>query len=265
MNEYINVIGGGLAGSEAAYQIAKRGIKVKLYEMKPKKFTPAHTSNDLAEIVCSNSFKSNLITNACGLLKEELRKLDSLLIRIADEVKVPAGQALAVDREIFAKKVTEEIKKISKAGFFEKTKNVNNYSKVKGDLFIRLLNKKKHEKALENAVYKEVDGILYPLLSVDEAEYNLADIGKYGWMWLRYMEENEPSEYRHMARTGQLRKQAEAVNEEAYERLDNIEAAWLKKHMTGKKKTFMEQLHLLNQARAMAEEIVINEIVFKCR
>ena len=79
--------------------------------MKPKKFTPAHTSNDLAEIVCSNSFKSNLITNACGLLKEELRKLDSLLIRIADEVKVPAGQALAVDREIFAKKVTEEINK----------------------------------------------------------------------------------------------------------------------------------------------------------
>ena len=100
-----------MAGSEAAYQIAKRGIKVKLYEMKPKKFTPAHTSNDLAEIVCSNSFKSNLITNACGLLKEELRKLNSLLIRIADEVKVPAGQALAVDREIFAKKVTEEIKK----------------------------------------------------------------------------------------------------------------------------------------------------------
>ena len=72
--------------------------------MKPKKFTPAHTSNDLAEIVCSNSFKSNLITNACGLLKEELRKLDSLLIRIADEVKVPAGQALAVDRKYLLKK-----------------------------------------------------------------------------------------------------------------------------------------------------------------
>lgn len=83
--------------------------------------------------------------------------------------------------------------------------------------------------------YKEVDGILYPLLSVDEAEYNLTDIGKYGRMWLRYMIENKPSEYRHMARMGQLRKQAEAVNEEAYERLDNIEAAWLKKHMTGKK------------------------------
>ena len=110
-----------------------------------------------------------------------------------------------------------------------------------------------------------MDGILYPLLSVDEAEYNLTDIGKYGRMWLRYMIENKPSEYRHMARMGQLRKQSEAVNEEAYERLDNIEAAWLKKHMTGKRKTFMEQLYLRNQARAMAEEIVINEIVFKCR
>ena len=97
------------------------------------------------------------------------------------------------------------------------------------------------------------------------AEYNLEDIGKYGRLWLRYMEENKPSEYRHMARMGQLKKQAEAINEEAYERLDNIEETWLKKHMTCKKKTFMEQLYLRNQARAMAEEIVINEIVFKCR
>ena len=107
MNDYITVIGGGLAGSEVAYQIAKRGIKVKLYEMKPEKFSPAHTNQNLAEIVCSNSFKSNLHTNACGLLKEELRLLDSLLIKIADETSVPAGQALAVDREIFSKKVTE--------------------------------------------------------------------------------------------------------------------------------------------------------------
>ena len=109
MNDYITVIGGGLAGTEAAYQIAKRGIKVKLYEMKPKKFSPAHTNPNLAEIVCSNSFKSNSITNACGLLKEELRRLDSLLIKIADETKVPAGQALAVDREIFSKKVNDAI------------------------------------------------------------------------------------------------------------------------------------------------------------
>ena len=110
MNEYITIIGGGLAGCEAAYQVAKRGIKVKLYEMKPKKFSPAHSNKDLAEIVCSNSFKSNLLTNACGLLKEELRRLDSLLIKTADITKVPAGQALAVDREEFSKAVTEKIK-----------------------------------------------------------------------------------------------------------------------------------------------------------
>lgn len=109
MNNYITVIGGGLAGCEAAYQIAKSGIKVKLYEMKPNKFSPAHTNKNLAEIVCSNSFKSNLITNACGLLKEELRKLDSLLIKCADKVAVPAGQALAVDREEFSKLITKEI------------------------------------------------------------------------------------------------------------------------------------------------------------
>lgn len=111
MKDYITIIGGGLAGTEAAYQIAKRGIKVKLYEMKPVKFSEAHSNENLAEIVCSNSFKSNLLTNACGLLKEELRKLDSLLIRIADETSVPAGQALAVDREEFSKRVTEEIEK----------------------------------------------------------------------------------------------------------------------------------------------------------
>ncbi len=111
MNNYITIIGGGLAGCEAAYQVAKRGINVRLYEMKPVNFSPAHSSSNLAEIVCSNSFKSNSITNACGLLKEELRKLDSLLIRIADETKVPAGQALAVDRENFSKKITEEIEK----------------------------------------------------------------------------------------------------------------------------------------------------------
>lgn len=111
MNNYITIIGGGLAGTEAAYQIAKRGIKVKLYEMKPSKFSDAHTSKNLAEIVCSNSFKSNLHTNACGLLKEELRLLDSLLINVADKTNVPAGQALAVDREEFSRIVTKEIEK----------------------------------------------------------------------------------------------------------------------------------------------------------
>ena len=112
MKDYIRVIGGGLAGCEATYQIAKKGIKVKLYEMKPSVFSPAHSSENLAEVVCSNSFKSNSITNACGLLKEELRKLDSLLIKCADATSVPAGQALAVDREKFSKLVTSEIEKL---------------------------------------------------------------------------------------------------------------------------------------------------------
>ena len=109
MKEYITVVGGGLAGTEAAYQIAKRGIKVKLYEMKPEKYSEAHSNKNLAEIVCSNSFKSSSLTNACGLLKEELRLLDSLLIKCADETQVPAGQALAVDRENFSELVTKKI------------------------------------------------------------------------------------------------------------------------------------------------------------
>ncbi len=107
MKDYITIIGGGLAGSEAALQIAKRGIKVKLYEMKPVKFSEAHSNENLAEIVCSNSFKSNLISNACGLLKEELRRLGSELIKVADQTRVPAGQALAVDRELFSERVTK--------------------------------------------------------------------------------------------------------------------------------------------------------------
>lgn len=110
MKNEVVVIGGGLAGCEAAYQIAKEGIKVHLYEMKPIKYSPAHSNSDLAEIVCSNSFKSNALTNACGLLKEELRKMGSLLIQVADETAVPAGQALAVDREKFARRVTQIIK-----------------------------------------------------------------------------------------------------------------------------------------------------------
>ena len=110
MKKSISIIGGGLAGCEAAYQIAKNGIKVDLYEMKPLRFSPAHSNENLAEIVCSNSFKSNDITNACGLLKEELRRLDSLLIKTADKTRVPAGQALAVDREKFAEEITKEIK-----------------------------------------------------------------------------------------------------------------------------------------------------------
>lgn len=105
----VRVIGGGLAGCEASYQLAKRGFLVDLYEMKPKKFSPAHHNINLAEVVCSNSFKSTLLSTASGALKAELEILDCLLLKIANRVCVPAGSALAVDRELFAKAVTEEI------------------------------------------------------------------------------------------------------------------------------------------------------------
>lgn len=110
MLKEVNVIGAGLAGCEASYQLLKRGYKVNLYEMKPVKFTPAHKNNNFAELVCSNSLKSNDVTSACGLLKEELRYLDSLVIKVADEVKVPAGSALAVDRQLFSQKITDTLK-----------------------------------------------------------------------------------------------------------------------------------------------------------
>lgn len=107
---YINVIGAGLAGCEAAMQIAKRGVKVRLYEMKPVKKTPAHHTDLFGELVCSNSLKAMRVESAAGLLKEEMRRLDSFLMKCADKCKVPAGGALAVDRDIFSKLVTEGIK-----------------------------------------------------------------------------------------------------------------------------------------------------------
>ena len=110
MSEYVNVIGAGLAGCEAAYQIAKRGVKVRLFEMKPEKKSPAHKSDLFAELVCSNSLRSLQIFNAVGLLKEEMRRLDSLIMRAADETAVPAGASLAVDREKFSAYITNEIK-----------------------------------------------------------------------------------------------------------------------------------------------------------
>ena len=107
---YINVIGAGLAGCEAAMQIASRNIKVRLYEMKPHKKTPAHHTDLFGELVCSNSLKAMRVESAAGLLKEEMRRLNSFLMKCADKCQVPAGGALAVDRDIFAKLVTEEIK-----------------------------------------------------------------------------------------------------------------------------------------------------------
>lgn len=105
----VNVIGAGLAGSEAAFQLANRGIKVNLYEMRPIKFTPAHHTDKFGELVCSNSLRSNLLENAVGLLKEELRILKSLIMECADKNSVPAGGALAVDRESFSECITKKI------------------------------------------------------------------------------------------------------------------------------------------------------------
>ena len=110
MEKKVIVIGAGLAGSEAAWQLAKRGVNVDLYEMRPKKMTPAHARQNFAELVCSNSLRANNITNAVGLLKEEMRRLDSLIIKCADATQVPAGGALAVDRDKFSEMITETIK-----------------------------------------------------------------------------------------------------------------------------------------------------------
>ena len=110
MKTIVNVYGAGLAGCEAAWQIAKRGVQVRLFEMKPEKYTPAHHSPQFAELVCSNSLRSDRVTNAVGLLKEELSRMDSLIMEAAYACRVPAGSALAVDREKFSAYITEKIK-----------------------------------------------------------------------------------------------------------------------------------------------------------
>ena len=110
MSQTVNVIGAGLAGSEAAYQLAERGIKVNLIEMRPVKQTPAHHTDKFAELVCSNSLRGNALTNGVGVLKEEMRRLDSLIIAAADKARVPAGGALAVDRHDFAGYITDTLK-----------------------------------------------------------------------------------------------------------------------------------------------------------
>ncbi len=107
----VTIIGAGLAGSEAAWQAAEAGVEVLLYEMRPQKMSPAHHTGDFAELVCSNSLGSNAVENAGGLLKEELRQLNSIIIEAADATKVPAGGALAVDRQNFSNYITEKIAK----------------------------------------------------------------------------------------------------------------------------------------------------------
>src|SRR6185503_7880441 len=105
----VTIVGGGLAGCEAAFQLSRRGVGVDLFEMRPVRSTPVHRTSDLAELVCSNSLRGNALDQAAGLLKEEMRRLGSLVIAVADEVRVPAGSALAVDRGLFARRITETI------------------------------------------------------------------------------------------------------------------------------------------------------------
>ena len=187
MKDYITIIGGGLAGTEAAYQIAKKGIKVKLYEMKPIKFSPAHSNKDLAEIVCSNSFKSNLLTNACGLLKEELRRLDSLLIKIADETSVPAGQALAVDGIVIiatgpltSDKLAKEIQELTsqdKLYFYDAAAPIISKDSINFDIAFygdRYSQEKKKDESLEewkNRLDREKDKQSYINLPMNQEEY----------------------------------------------------------------------------------------------
>ncbi len=127
MEKVVNVIGAGLAGTECAYILSKNGIKVRLYEMKPNKKSPAHVSDKFGELVCSNSLKSELLTNACGLLKEEMRRLGSLFVEAAYSSKVPAGNALAVDREKFAEYITNKIKAEKNIEvIYEEVEDINN-------------------------------------------------------------------------------------------------------------------------------------------
>ena len=116
----VNVIGAGLAGTECAWQLAKSGMEVDLYEMKPSKHSPAHHKDTFAELVCSNSLRGAGLENAPGLLKEEMRRLDSVIIKSADETKVPAGGCLAVDRELFSETVTNKIKSLKNVNIINK-------------------------------------------------------------------------------------------------------------------------------------------------
>lgn len=229
MKKEITIIGGGLAGCEAAYQIAKRGISVKLYEMKPEKFSPAHINENLAEIVCSNSFKSNLHTNACGLLKEELRLLDSLLIKIADETCVPSGQALAVDREKFSKRVTEELEKIENVEIireeFGKEKKLSDLAKEE---IVIVATGPLTSECLSDEILKitgEEDMHFYdaaaPIISKESIDMNIAFYGN------RYEQERKKDEDIELwKKSNNIKKQDEAyinlpMNKEEYENFWN--------------------------------------------
>ena len=177
MEKIVNVIGAGLAGCECAYKLANNGIKVKLYEMKPDYKSDAHKTDDFAELVCSNSLKSELLTNACGLLKKEMEILDSLFVEAAKRSRVPAGQALAVDREMFSKYITDKINNNSNIEVIHKRidriDNLNGIIVIAtGPLTDELLMNSLKEKLGENDLY--FYDAAAPIISRDSIDMNIA-------------------------------------------------------------------------------------------
>lgn len=182
------VVGGGLAGSEAAYYLASHGIKTTLVEMKPLKFTPAHESENYGELVCSNSLKSNdVYGNACGLLKEEMRLLGSMIIEAADRTKVPAGAALAVDREKFSAYITEKLKNCPNLTLrTEEVKSIPEAEK-EGDRYVIIATGPLTSEALSEDILKKTGGELHfydasaPIVSAESIDLSAAFVGdRYG-------------------------------------------------------------------------------------
>ena len=191
MERKVNIVGAGLAGCECAYILAKNGIKVRLYEMKPNFKSEAHKSNEFAELVCSNSLKSELITNACGLLKKEMEMLGSLFIEAAYNAKVPAGQALAVNRDIFSKYITKKIKENENIEVvYEKVKSLNDIDGIKviatGPLTDSvLMNSLKDKIGQEDLYFYDAAA---PIISSDSIDMNIAYWGD------RYEQERKRNE-----------------------------------------------------------------------
>lgn len=179
------IIGGGLAGSESAYYLASRGIKTTLVDMKPKKFTPAHESENFGELVCSNSLKSNdYYANACGLLKEEMRKIGSLTMESAEYAKVPAGSALAVDRDKFSKYITEKLRNCPNLTI--KTEEVKEIPSTEGR-YVIIATGPLTSDALSDAIQKQFGGELHfydasaPIVSFESVDMEKAFTGdRYG-------------------------------------------------------------------------------------
>ena len=177
MEKIVNVIGAGLAGTECAFKLANNGIKVRLYEMKPNKKSEAHSSDDFAELVCSNSLKSMLLTNACGLLKKEMQVFDSLFVEAAYAAQVPAGQALAVDRDIFSKYITDKIKSNENIEIvYEEVKDIDKLEGIKviatGPLTSQTLMESLSRKIGEESLY--FYDAAAPIVSRDSIDMNIA-------------------------------------------------------------------------------------------